>query len=178
MKKKILIGALALVILAGTVTMSGASGQSQSLVSRSYLAGTYWNDLKATVFSEVQKNTTYIYNDAVSRVGEGAGGSTFTGREGTNGDAVTATVGCGLIWTAGTGMVRSGTLVDATEGREVASGGALTVGHRYLAGTDVVLVVTSSSAQWMEEGKWTVTAGEPVLPFPDVTKGQWYQATV
>lgn len=174
MKKRTLIVALALVILTGTITMSGASGQSQSLVSRSYLAGIYWNDLKATVFSEVQKNTTYIYNDAVSRAGEGAGSSTFTMKEGTNGDTVTASVGCGLIWASGTGMVRSGTLVDATEGREVASGGVLAVGHRYLAGTDVALVVTSSSAQWMAEGKWTVTAGEPVLPFPDVTQGQWY----
>lgn len=175
MKKRMLMGALALVILAGIVTLSGASSQSQALVSRSYLTGTYWSDLKATVLSEVRKNTTYLYNDAVSRAGEGAGGGSFTAETGVNGDIVAASVGCGMIWTAGTGTVRGGTLVDATEGREVASGGALTVGHRYLAGTDVALVVTSASAQWMAEGVWTVTAGEPVeLPFSDVVQGQWY----
>lgn len=179
MKKKMLTGALALAVLAGIVTLSGASSQSQALVSHSYLTGIYWSDLKATVFSEVQKNTTYMLNDAVSRAGEGAGGGTFTAEKGVNGDIVTASVGCGLIWTAGTGAVRGGTLVDATEGKEVASGGALAVGHRYLAGTDVVLVVTSASAQWMAEGVWTVTAGEPVqppveLPFTDVLQGQWY----
>lgn len=179
MKKRMLTGALALVILASIVTLSGASSQSQALVSHSYLTGTYWNDLKATVFSEVQKDTTYLYNDAVSRAGKGAGGGSFTAEKGVNGDVVTASVGCGLIWTAGTGSVRSGTLVDATEGKEVASGGALAVGHRYLAGTDVALVVTSASAQWMAEGVWTVTAGGPVqppveLPFSDVLQGQWY----
>lgn len=174
MKKRTLIGALALVVLAGTVTLSGASSQSHILVSQSYLTGTYWSDLKATVFSEVQKNTTYMYNDAVSRAGEGAGSGTFAAKEGISGDVVTASVGCGMIWTAGTGTVRSGTLVDATEGKEVASGGTLAVGHRYLAGTDVALVVTSSSAQWMAEGEWAVTAGEAVLPFPDVSQDQWY----
>ena len=178
MKKRLLMGVLVPVILAGIVTLAGASSQSQVLVSRSYLTGTYWSDLKATVLSEVQKNTTYLYNDAVSRAGKGAGGGTFTAGTGVNGDVVTAPLGCGMIWTAGTGVVRSGTLVDATEGKEVASGGALAVGHRYLAGTDVALVVTSASAQWMAEGVWTVTPGAPVqpvdLPFTDVAQGQWY----
>lgn len=179
MKRRMLMGALALAVLTGIVTLSGATSQSQVLVSRSYLAGTYWSDLKATVFSEVQKNTAYMYHEAVSRAGERAGGGPFTAETGVNGDIVTASLGCGLVWTAGTGAVRDGILVDATEGREVAPGAPLDVGHRYLAGTDVALVVTSASAQWMAEGVWTVTAGEPVqppveLPFTDVPQGQWY----
>ncbi|MBD5134029.1 MAG: S-layer homology domain-containing protein [Clostridiales bacterium] len=182
MKKRILAGTLALALLAGVVTLAGASSQSQALVSRSYLGGGFWDDLKAIVFSETEKNTTAIYNEAAAKARQivdgvasgGAGSGSFAVKAGINGDVLTAAVGSGLIWTAGTGVVRDGTLVDATEGREVASGGALAVGHRYLAGTDVSLVVTSSSAQWMGEGEWAVTAGEAVLPFPDVPLGQWY----
>lgn len=182
MKKKILAGALLLVMLAGLVTLAGAYDQSQALVSRSYLDGNFWNDLKAIVFSEAEKNTTAFYNEVAEKAkqivngaasGEAAS-SFFDAGEGTNGDILTAPLGSSLVWTAGTGMVRDGTLVDATEGREVVSGGILTVGHRYLAGTDVALVVTSSSAQWMGEGQWTVAAGEIILPFTDVSPSQWY----
>lgn len=180
MKKRILTGVLALAVLAGIVTLSGASSQSQALVSRSYLTGTFWNDLKAAVEQEVVRDTTALYNEAAARAGGTGGGpgSGFTAQAGVNGDLVAGGTGCGLIWTEGTGIVRSGSLVDATEGKEVVSGGALAIGHRYLADTDVTLTVTSAAAQWMTEGKWTVTAGEPVLPFPDVSQGQWYYKDV
>lgn len=182
MKKKILAGMLALAMLAGLATLAGANSQSQALVSRSYLHGGFWDDLKAIVFSETQKNTTALYNEARAKAEQIMGGavpggtapSSFAAKAGMNGDVLTAAVGSGLVWTAGTGMVRSGTLVDATEGREVGAGGLLAAGHRYLAGTDVALVVTSSSAQWMGEGEWAVSAGEAVLPFPDVPPDQWY----
>lgn len=185
MKKKILAGVLALAMLAGIVTLSGASSQSQALVSRSYLSGSFWNDLKAVVSGEAEKNTTAMYNEAAAKArqivgsaAQGTASSAFTARTGANGDVLTAAVGSGLVWTAGSGMVRSGTLVDATVGREVTSGDALAVGHRYLAGTDVALVISSSSAQWMGEGAWTVAAGEPVLPFTDVPQDQWYYGDV
>lgn len=175
MKKRILAGALGLAILAGTVTLAGAAGQDQALVSLSYLNGVFWDDLKATVKQEVDRNTSAIYSAAM---GQGAGAAgTFAPQTGINGDAVAGNTGCGLIWTQGSAVVRSGTLVDATAGAEIPEGGALTVGHRYLAGTDVTLTVSSDTAQWMAEGRWTVTAGEPLpaqLPFTDVPRGAWY----
>lgn len=177
MKKKILAGGLLLAMLASLMALAGAYDQSQALVSRSYLNGGFWNDLKAIVFSEAEKNTTVIYQNAADRAGQMTGSAAdgaFASGTGNNGDVLSAQAGCGLIWTAGSGMVRQGTMVDATEGREVASGGTLMVGHRYLAGTDVALVVTSSSAQWMGEGQWSVAAGEAVLPFSDVPRDQWY----
>jgi len=174
MKKKVLSGMLALTILTGIVTLSGASSQSQALVSRSYLTGIFWNDLKAIVEQEVVRDTTFLYNAAAARAGETESGNGFASQTGVNGDRVSGGTGCGLIWAGGTGIVGGGTLIDATEGREVASGGALAVGHRYLAGTDVMLTVTSDAAQWMTEGEWTVSAGEPVVPFPDVSQNQWY----
>lgn len=183
MKKKLAAGALALTLLSGGVLAAFSAGQSETLVSLSYLTGAFWNDLKATVKQETDRDTTVIYNEIVSQAGQGGGAGSFATRTGANGNIVTGTTGSGLIWMSGSGMVRSGALVDATVGSEVAVGGALSVGHRYLAGSDVTLVVSSSSAQWMAEGQWTVNAGDPVtppasLPFTDVPSGAWYHDDV
>lgn len=180
MKKRILAGALALAMLAGMVTLAGAAGQDQALVSVSYLTGAFWDDLKAMVKQETDRDTSAILTEAAGQAA-GAGGSSFLPQTGVNGDQVSGGTGCGLIWVQGSAFVRSGTLVDATAGAEVPAGGALAAGHRYLAGTDVALVVSSAAAQWMTEGRWTVAAGEPVpeeLPFADVARGAWYYADV
>ncbi len=184
MKKKFLAGVLALALLNGGVLAAFSADQSQMLVSLSYLTGTFWNDLKATVKQEVDRDTTAMYNEIVAQAGQGSGGSnSFVAQSGVNGNIVTGTIGSGLIWTSGRGMVRSGVLVDATAGNEVAVGGVLSVGHRYLAGADVALVVSSANAQWMTEGNWTVATGNPVeppvsLPFTDVGTGAWYYGDV
>lgn len=182
MKKRLLTGALAVLLLAGGVTAAFSAGQSETLVSRSYLEGTFWSDLKATVKQETDKNTTAFYNEIASQAGHGAG-SAFAARNGVNGDRVAGTTGSGLIWTSGSAVVYSGALVDATVGSELPAGSGLTAGHRYLAGSDVTLVVSSSAAQWMGEGQWTLTHGDPVqppasLPFTDVVQGAWYYEDV
>lgn len=179
MKKKLLAGALALTILSGGTLLAFAGSQTQALVSLSYLTGTFWNDLKSTVKQEVDRDTAFILNDAAAQAGQNSSVSGFAARTGVNGDVIAGTTGSGLIWASGSGMVRAGTLVDATEGVEMRVGGALTPGHRYLAGTDVTLVAASDSVQWMGEGQWTVTAGEPVeppvsMPFSDVAQNAWY----
>lgn len=176
MKKKLLAGALTLTILTGAAF---AAGQPQALVSRSYLNGAFWSDLMAIVKQDVDRNTTFMYNEAVAQAGQSGGVSGFLARTGVNGDRVAGTVGCGLVWTSGIGVVQAGTLVDVTAGVEVNVGGVLTEGHRYLADTDVTVAVASESAQWMGEGRWAVTAGDPVrppvvLPFSDVAQGAWY----
>lgn len=181
MKKRFLIGALVLVLMAGCGA-AFAANQSEMLVSLSYLTGTFWNDLEIKARVDVERNTTVIYQDAVKKAQSGENGAlfgSFTSRTGVNGDVVSASIGFGMIWVSGNGIVRSGTLVDATAGSEIGAGGILSAGHRYLAGADVVLVVASNAAQWMEEGKWTVTAGDPILPpislpFTDVKQGSWY----
>ena len=181
MRKKFLAGALALVILAGTIMAAGATSQAQALVSQSYLSGIFWNDLKAIVKQEVDRDTSAMYSEAERQAGQTAGGGGFTQRVGVNGNVVAGSTGCGLIWTEGSALVRSGTLVDATVGAELTTGGWLTVGHRYLAGTDVSLTVASPSARWMTEGTWSVTAGEPLpaaLPFTDVARDAWYYENV
>lgn len=179
MKKKLLAGALALAILTGGTVLASAESQSQALVSLSYLMGTFWNDLTSIVKQDVDRNTTALYNEAAAQAGQSGSSFGFVSRTSVNGAVVTGITGSGFIWTSGSGMVRTGALVDATVGSEVAVGGTLTVGHRYLAGSDVTFVVASDSAQWMGEGQWTVTAGDPVEPpvvmtFTDVAPNAWY----
>lgn len=180
MKKKLVAGALALAILTGGTVLASAGSQSQALVSLSYLTGTFWNDLKATVKQDVDRDTTGLYNEASAQSGSTSGA---VARTGANGDRIAGTVGSVLVWASGSGMVYSGTLVDATAGVELNVGGVLTPGHRYLAGTDVTLAAASESVQWMGEGQWTVTAGDPVvlpvsLPFADVGQDAWYHDDV
>ena len=69
MRKKVLAGALALVILAGTIMVAGATSQVQALVSQSYLSGIFWNDLKAIVKQEVDRDTSAMYSEAERQIG-------------------------------------------------------------------------------------------------------------
>lgn len=185
MKNKLLAGALALLVLLGCVTMGWAGSQADPLISLSYLNGTYLADLKTTVAQRVAQGTQDIYDAAVSKAEQGPAAvdgwltsSGFEAGEGKYGDTVTLTLGSGLIWVSGGGMVSSGTLVDATAGVELAAGQTLAVGHRCLAVDDSTVVTASSqSVQWMAEGKWRCGSGGTVaapLPFTDVPEGQWY----
>lgn len=178
MKKKLLTVALALVLLSAGIAAAFSAGQSETLVSVSYLSGAFWSDLKATVKQEVDRDTSFILSDAVAQAGQGKG-SAFSAQSGVNGDRVAGITGSGMVWASGSALVQSGALIDATVGAELAVGNGLSAGHRYLAGSDVVLVVSSDSAQWMGEGQWTTTHGDPVqppvsLPFTDVAQGAWY----
>ena len=177
MKKKLFAGALALLVLLGFVTTGWAGSQSDPLISLSYLTGTFFAGLKDYVTQWVAQDTKDL-EDWTGQVPEDGWitSSGFVPGEGGYSDTITLTEGSGLIWSDGSGAVSSGMLVDATAGTELAAGKALTVGHRYLAAEDTV-VVASSQARWMTEGKWLLGTGGTViipLPFIDVPEGQWY----
>ena len=183
MKKKILAGALALLMLLGLVTTGLAGGQSDPLISRSYLNGTFFGSLKIYVAQWVAQDTQNLFTNAAGQTS--ADGWTVSARfvpgAGEYGDTITLTTGSGLIWTAGSGAVSSGVLVDATAGVELGAGRTLTAGHRYLAGSDAVVAASSQAVQWMAEGKWRLgTGGTPAVPLPfvDVTEDQWYYEDV
>ena len=187
MKKKILAGALALLVLLGCVTTGLAGSQSDPLISLSYLTGTFFDSLKAYVTQWVAQDTQGLYNDAagkgqtsVSKDGWTAS-SGFVPGEGKEGDTIALTTGSGLIWSSGSGVVSSGVLVDATSGTELGVGKMLTAGHRYLAGSDAVVVTSSRYSQWLAEGKWRCGTGGTVvipLPFTDVPESAWYYEDV
>ena len=177
MKKKLLAGALALLVLLGFVTTGWAGGLADPLISLSYLTGTFFTDLKDYAARWVAQDTQEL-EDLTDRPSED-GWLTSTGfvpGEGDPGDTITLTEGSGLIWVSGSGTVSSGVLVDATAGAELVEGEPLTAGHRYLAGAEA-MVTASSQAQWMAEGKWRPGTGGTVvvpLPFTDVPESAWY----
>ena len=177
MKKKILAGMLTLLVLLGCITAGSAGSQSDPLISLSYLNGTYLTDLRTQVTQWVTENTRELAVGATQTADGWTVSNRFVPEEGEYGDTVTLATGSGLIWTDGSGAVSSGVLVDATAGAELGAGKALTAGHRYLAGADAVVAVSSQSARWMAEGKWRRgTGGTATVPltFIDVPESQWY----
>lgn len=187
MKKKLLAGLLAASVALGCVSMAWAGASTDHLISLSYLNGTYLSGLKETVAASVRTAVQPIYDAALARAGiaptggETASSGTLAAGRGVYGDTLTLSAGSVLVWTAGTGYVNRGVLVDATAGTEAPAGSALTLGHRYLAGEETEVVVSAQSAQWMAEGSWTRGSGAVVtapLTFTDVAPGAWYYADV
>ena len=116
-----------------------------------------------------------------SYLGGQAGGSysaALQPREWSDGDTVEVGTGSGLLLLEGTVTVtHNGALIDVTDGAEVASGGRLTAGHRYLAGEDTTVQaqVISGAASMGVQGAYTYTAGEEEsTPFYDVCRTDWF----
>lgn len=196
MKKRVIALALALGLAAaaGGGALAASGGQLSSLVSRSYLEGTFLSELAGRIEGWVESALAPIYQDAeaeLDRVGQSAsgGGSVpagwsssgrYTPQSGARGDTVSLSQGSGILWTAGTATAQ-GELVDVTAGAVLASGQTLQVNHRYLAGEQSTVTVTSQSAAWSVEGIWKAgetTLPEPDFPFQDVAEGAWYREDV
>lgn len=188
MKKRLLSAALALAAALSCAVVAWGGVQGDTLVSLSYLNGTYLDGLKTTVAQAVERACQPIYDAALAKAGQPSGSgegsaaawlSSHTPVAGTGGygHQITLAVGSGLVWSSGTAAVSGGVLVDATAGAEVSVGGGLTAGHRYLAGETAQVVISSQSAQWMIEGQWrNGTADTVIVPlsFTDVPSTQWY----
>lgn len=184
MKKKLIAGLTAVLILVGCAGVAWAGSSTDHLISLSYLNGTYSDSLREKVAGDVKTAMQPLYEAALTRAGltqNSGGGSvssdSFAAGQGVYGDTLTLSAGSGLIWTAGMGYVNRGVLVDATAGKEVTLGVVLTVGHRYIAGEETEVIAASQTAQWMVEGAWRRGSGGTVvvpLTFADVTPDAWY----
>ena len=204
MKRKIIYSALACGL---AITLGGAalaSSADESLISRSYLEGTFLQELTQEIGDWVDVAFSPIYEDAqdeLDRIGQGYLSSLdspavpipegwscsdqFVAQTGRAGDTVTLKPGSGIYWNSGSASA-SGVLVDVTDGEEVRAGGPLESGHRYLAAEDpVTITVSSQQAGWSVEGIWSATAEQeppgPVdepLPFTDVSENDWYYDNV
>ena len=185
MKKKLIAGLAAASILIGCAGVAWAGSSTDYLISLNYLNGTYTDSLKEKVAGDVKTAMQPLYEAALAKAGltpdSGSGGrasaDSFTAGQGVYGDTLTLSTGSGLIWTAGTGYVNRGVLVDATAGKETAAGVALTAGHRYIAGEETEVITASQTAQWMVEGTWRRGSGGTVvvpLTFVDVSPDAWY----
>lgn len=174
------------VLLVGSAAVYAAN--SDSMVSLSYLNGTYMSQVYARL-SGMMGNLQQAYEAAADRLAQKTGeGAQDTGWTSTSsfqplypraGETVTLSAGSGLMWYSGTGGASS-VLLDVTDGTELAAGAPLTVGHRYLAEQEAVITAVSTSSCGAE-GLWrtTATGTAPIqLPFKDVALGDWYYDAV
>lgn len=200
MKKRaiFLIVAAALALSLGGAALASSGAQGESLISQSYLEGTFLQSLRQKIEGWAEALLSPVYQQAQEKLdslaqgylsGLGAGGvpipsgwngsDQFVPQSAQAGDSVTLSEGSGIFWASGDAIC-SGVLVDVTQGTELSSGGALQANHRYLAVEQVTITVSSQSASWSVEGIWTDEGEDPVaqLPFEDVAQGSWYYDAV
>lgn len=192
MKKRIPALILFFACVLSSAAAAAGSTQSNPLISLSYLTGTYWSGLTAAVTAAAADATQSIYDSALARLNsldsslqdpDGAAwlsSGTFESQGGERDDTVTLALGASLLWTSGSATV-NGPLVDVTTGQELAAGAVLAADHRYLAPEEVTVSVTSRTAHWSVQGKWTTTSdGIHVieLTFTDVPESEWYYDAV
>ena len=181
--KKILAvaGALALTaaLAGGALALSGGD----SLVSLSYLKNTFLPSAQTQLEQTATQPLQEAYDEAVAKLQGGEGGSglysdNLSSRTFTQGDVIGLPTGSGFLSISGSAQVsHNGVVVDVTDGREVASGARLTVGHRYLVGenTTAQVTVTSGIMYLGLQGSYTFTDSTAShLPFVDVASNIWY----
>jgi len=175
------LSALISLFCAVTVFASGAD----TVVTLGYLNGTYASQLE-TSFTQRLSGLDASYQSALAKLGSQSGGDPAAA--GWNaadafrtviypraGETVTLSAGSGLMWYSGAGSANR-MLLDVTAGAELAAGGALTAGHRYLAEQETV-VTASASSSCAAQGLWKSNATgtpPPTSPFSDVPVGEWY----
>ena len=174
MKIKRLISLLLILVLLGgsmPVLAANAGSRQDPLLSRSYVQ-TWSSDLLARVEETARTAVQAALDKALqtydASLSTGAGKSRictlFAGNtvELKTGDCFTVLSGDAAV------SVASGALVDATDGRQVATG-ALQTAHRYIACENVQATITCTQA-----GTLLLSAGAYVTRYVDVPATAWY----
>ena len=177
MKKTIVLLLTAAVLVSGAAAYATGALTGESLISKSYLTGTYVPDVEKQVSQRVQERTEQVYQSALTALNQahsaylaqaGSGGTAGTGTYASaladlrfkKGDVITLSTGSGGMLLAGSGSVSyaGGAVVDVTAGETVPSGSALAPRHRYLAGenTTASLTITSDTAVLSLEGYYSL----------------------
>lgn len=176
--KKALTLTAALLCLCLTAAIAAGGSASDPLVSLSYLQGLFSQSTDTVLDNRLDTSDQTIRDsvqedlDAMRSAAEAAAGQNVapTATEVTlkQGDSLTGVTGLIVCPLGGqvTAVVTSGALVDASEGREVPTGTALTPNHRYIVAEDslVHFVVTSPSAVLIYQGTYSMALSQD---FPD-----------
>lgn len=193
--KRIIAGAICVLLLVGTVIATGL-GSDDSLISLSYLEQIFIPKVVDEGTKKVNAAQDAAYDEAQAAldglaagylaqagVGENVGYSTNYARKSfALHDALTLESGSGILMEAGSlKLTHTGTVVDVTTGQTVESGSSLIAWHRYLVAeeTQAQLLVESDAARVAVEGEYRIDlGGETVTPFTDITIHQWYHDAV
>ncbi len=171
----------AVFVLAGAILMGAGAvvAADQSLVSKSYLTGTFTQQALSQAEDRVEDLTQPAYDSALSSLDQKhqtylaqAGSQTGGGTAGLlearykKGDTVLLSSGSGAMLLAGDVQTAytGSAVIDATAGQTLAAGTLLPAYHQVLAGenTTLRLTVTSDTAVLALEGEYTVTGGSGV----------------
>lgn len=199
MKKRFLAVLLCICVLSCIIgSATGSASQNNVLISKSYLEGTFLEQLKAMIFqrasdAEEALRSSYVkdvenlgqsYADKLKpddpEVGEWLSAGDLRKQVGECDDTVVLAMGSGFVLSSGDVKLTDGVLIDLTVGTEI-SGGALVLGHRYVSAQETTLTVVSSVAEWLVEGQWKTTADGELSPqnrFDDVYASDWYYDSV
>lgn len=174
-KKKLLAAALAVFLLAGSLTAMAAAGADDPLISLSYVTGSYRAKLLEQASVAARESLLAVYNSALSAAQGGVRLLSFA-----KNDRQDFSTGMSLTLVSGKGRlsITRGAVVDVTTGDELADGAALTEGHRYLAAEDTKAQVTLTSAAVLalDGSPWEAPPLQRV--FVDVPAGSWYYEDV
>ena len=152
MKKLVLILSACLLLAA----VAYAAGGEDSLVSLSYLTGTFLRNVEDRVDQKLDQSDEAILEQGADGELDLDTASTWREIRLKRGDLLTGSTGTNLLLLAGSGRVTygSGAVVDVTTGTQVSSGTALAANHRYIVAED-------TAAALLIPMKWTIM---PWLP--------------
>ena len=163
MKKKLAFLLSACLLLA---VAAYAAGGEDSLVSLSYLTGTFLGNVEDRVDQELDKSDAAILEQAADGEIDLSSASSWQETRLKRGDLLLGTTGTNVLLLAGSGRVTytSGAVVDVTTGTQVASGTALAVNHRYMVAEDTSadFEVTSRTAVVDYQGGYSFSYSDEV----------------
>lgn len=158
MKHKRLVTVLAAVLIlalgigVGAYAASNLGTQSNPLVAKSYLDQTVTPQLQQEFQTKLDEQVRLLE----SKISSSSSGLDFKAITLNNGQSLKASAGCELVLRAGTASA-IGVLSDVTEGKQVASGAALSANHLYMALNDGEGLSAGSSVTVLVRGAYTVS---------------------
>ena len=141
-----------------------AAGGEDSLISLSYLTGTFLGNVEDRVEQKLDQSDKDILEQAAD--GRLDIASTWRETRLKRGDLLTGSTGTNVLLLAGNGRVTydSGAVVDVTAGTQVSSGTALTANHRYMVAEDTAAAfeITSRTAVVDYQGGYSFSYSDEV----------------
>lgn len=197
MRKTLVRGLCAAVVLVCMVCGVFALGSGDSLITLSYLNSWFGpkavqegekaaNQMLEDTYSEADDDLNRVQKDALAQLTGEEGSASYSAslqaRSWSEGDVLELGTGSGILMLNGTAVVsHNGALIDVTQGEETASGSRLTAGHRYLVGEDTLARVSmeSGSVELGVQGFYVYEdGGIKATPFYDVSRLDWFHDPV
>ena len=166
MKKwKIVLAAACVCFLLTVAYAANAGGQSDPLVTKSYLDGPFLQQVQSLVDQTVDARKIELEQALAKVLGQGGGGTDAEGNVFTvvtlsQGQTLVGDVGCEVMLRIGTatcGTSDSVGLIDTTTGANLGNGGALVTNHLYMVTISTRSVTaTSGTVKVLARGPYTI----------------------